>query len=108
VTNYIPPTCGCGREKLYLAVSSLAAGTGCIRERLESAVEGFNRAAVTSRMASGRSATQLEAIFQELTRTPAQGSESGIKATLRMMTDEECSKLAQRIFSLYIELRGGI
>jgi hypothetical protein len=51
---------------------------------------------------------KLEAIIQELTRTPAQGCEGRIKATLRMMSDEEGAKIAQRIFSLYIELRGGI
>ena len=51
---------------------------------------------------------KLEAIIQELTRTRAQGNEGTLKATLRMMSDEECSKIAQRVLSLYIELSGGI
>jgi hypothetical protein len=51
---------------------------------------------------------KLEAVIQELTRTPAQGTEGRFKATLRIMSDEEGAKIAQRILSLYIELRCGI
>jgi hypothetical protein len=38
----------------------------------------------------------------------AQGSEGNIEATLRVMNDDEGKKIAERILSLYIDLRGGI
>jgi hypothetical protein len=51
---------------------------------------------------------KLEAIIHDLTKTQAQENEGTIRATLRTISDEEHSKLARRIFSLYIELGGGI
>jgi hypothetical protein len=96
-----------GRQNLYRAVNSLATGTGTIQKRLESAATNL----------PGQSPAEwfppelrhkLEAILQELTRTPAQGTEGKLQATLRMMSDEEGAEIAQRIFSLYIELCGGI
>ncbi|MBB5063936.1 hypothetical protein [Granulicella mallensis] len=97
-----------GRQKLWQAVHSLATGTGNIQERLESAMMGLNGLQSNQEWLPVEVRHKLEAIIQELTRTPAQGSEGRIKATLRMMSNEEGSELAGRIFSLYIELRGGI
>jgi hypothetical protein len=97
-----------GRQKLWQALDSLVTGTGSIQERLEGAAMSLTVLRATKEWLPIELGPKLEAILHELSKTPAQGSEGSIKATLRMMSDEEGSKLAQRIFSLYIELRGGI
>jgi hypothetical protein len=97
-----------GRQKLYQAVDSLATGTGTIQKRLESAAMGLIGLQSPPEWLPMEVRDKLEAIIQELTRTPAQGNEGTLKATLQMMSDEECSKIAQRILSLFIELSGGV
>jgi hypothetical protein len=97
-----------GREVLGLAVSFLATGTGTIQERLESTATSLSGLRSFEDQLPMELHRELKAIVQDLTRTPAQGDEGSIKATMRMMSDEEGAKLAQRIFGLYIELRGGI
>ena len=97
-----------GRQKLWQPVDSLATGTGTIQERLESAAMGLSGPRLFENQLPVELHRKLEAIVEDLTRTPAQGDEGSIKATTRTMSDEEGAKLARRIFSLYIELRGGI
>ena len=97
-----------GRQKLWQAVDALATGTGTIQERLESAAMGLHGLRSFEDQLPVELHRELEATSQDLTKVPAQGNEGRIRATLRTMSDEEGAKLAQRIFSLYIELRGGI
>jgi hypothetical protein len=100
-------TYGHAREKLYQAVNSLATGTGTIQDRPESATMVLNPLQSPQNGFRWNCAISWK-VIQELTRTPAQGTEGRFKATLRIMSDEEGAKIAQRILSLYIELRGGI
>jgi hypothetical protein len=97
-----------GRQKLWQAVDALATGTGTIQERLANAAMGLSGLRPFENQLPVELHSQLKAIVQDLTRTPAQGDEGSIKATTRTMSEEEGAKLAKRIFSLYIELRGGI
>jgi hypothetical protein len=87
------------RQVVWRAVGSLATGTGTIQERLESAaitLTTLSRPGPESLSAELNG--KLDAIVQDLTRTPAQGDEGKIRAALRTMSDEEGSKLAERIF----------
>jgi hypothetical protein len=97
-----------GREVLGLAVSFLATGTGTIQERLASTTTSLSGLRSFEDQLPVELHRKLEALVQDLTRTPVQGDGGSIKATLRTMSDEEGAKIARRIFSLYIELRGGI
>jgi hypothetical protein len=96
------------REVLGLAVKFLATGTGSIQERLENAATVLITLSRPSGELSPELNGQLSAVIQDLTRTPSLDIEGRIKATLRMMSDEEGAEIAQRIVSLYRELHDGI
>lgn len=97
-----------GREKLWQAVDCLVSGTGSIQERLESAALYLIRLEPNNDEMPKELHLELEAILLDLTKMAAKGDEGKISATLRFMSDEEGSKLAGRIFSLYVHLHGGI
>jgi hypothetical protein len=98
---------GYGREKLYLAVNSLATATGPIQERLESvAINWLGLPASFPDLLPADLMPELKAILDELTKV--HGEEGAIRATARAMSDEEGAELAKRVLSLYINLRGGI
>jgi hypothetical protein len=97
-------TYGNSREVLGLAVKFLATGTGSIQERLENAAMMLITLSRPSPELSPELNGELSAMIQDITKTPSQGSEGKIKATLRRMSDEECAAIAQRIISLYREL----
>jgi hypothetical protein len=90
------------RTVLWRSVSSLAGGTATIQERLLSPAMFLTSLGPGLESLPVRSRHELEAIIQGLTQ------EGTFDATLRMMSDDEAVKLANRIVSLYIELRGGI
>ena len=90
------------RQVLWRSVSSLATGTATIQERLLSPAMFLTSLGPELESLPVSSRHELEAIVQGLTK------ERTIDATLRMMSDDEAVKLANRIVSLYIELRGGM
>ena len=96
-----------GREKLYLAVNTLATGTGSIQARLESVALGWNGLAASfPNLLPVNLMPELRAIMDELTKV--RGPEGAIRATTHAMSDQEGTEIAERILSLYINLRGGI
>jgi hypothetical protein len=97
-----------GREKLWQAVDCLATSSGTIQQRLESAAMFLIRLNPGDQSLPSELHGEFESIYHDLTKTTAQGSEGRIQATLQLMSDEEGSKLASRIFSLYTKLRGGL
>jgi hypothetical protein len=98
---------GYGREKLFLAVNSLATGTGSIQERLENVAIGWlGLPSSFPDLLPADLMPELKAILDELTKV--QGEEGAIRATARAISDEEGAELAGRVLSLYINLRGGI
>jgi hypothetical protein len=97
---------GYGREKLYLAINSLATGTGSIQKRLETVAIGMLGLTSFQELLPPELMPELKAILQDLTKIP--GPDGAIVATTQAMSDEEGAAIAERILSLYIELRGGI
>ena len=96
-----------GREKLYLAVNTLATGTGSIQERLESVAIGWIGLAPSfPDLLPANLMPELKAITEQLTKV--QGHDGAIRATMQAMSNEEGAELAERVLSLYIGLRGGI
>jgi hypothetical protein len=86
-------------ERLRLAVESLATGRGSLQDRLYYAflhiyvfrVEDFPE----------RLRDDFIGICEEMTKIKADGGEGYIKATCRVMSDEEAEKIAQKIFDLF-------
>ena len=97
------------RQVVWRAVDSLATGTGTIQERLESAsITLTTLSPARSRVAVGGIERKTRCDRSGLDQDASPRGRAKIRATLRTMSDEEGSKLAKRIFSLYRELRGGI
>jgi hypothetical protein len=101
------PAYSFGREKFYQAVDSLVTGTGSIQDRLESAAMVLTPLNPNEFLPKEMH-DEFGEIHHLLTKTPAQGDEGKIRATLQLTSDEEASKLAGLIFSAYVNLRGGI
>jgi hypothetical protein len=95
------------REKLYQATDCLVRGTRSIQERLESAAIYLIRLEAIKDFPPDLQG-EFEEIMHELTKVSAKGDEGTLQATLRETGDMDASKLAERIFSLYLSLRGGI
>ena len=90
------------RQVLWRSIGSLATSPATIQERLLSPAMFLAALGAEQESLSTGSRHELEAIIQDFTK------EGTIEATLGMMSDDEAVKLANRILSLYIELRGGI
>lgn len=89
-------------EKLYVAVGTLASGTGTIQERLAAAwVHSLIRLGHSTppHYLDGEDLAEYEAIYEAVTRTP--GPEGSINTTCAAMSDEEAGHLAERVVSLY-------
>ena len=96
-----------GREKLYQALNTLATGTGSIQERLESVAIGWTGLPASfPDLLPADLMPELRALIEQLTKI--QGPEGAIRATTQAMSDREGAEIAERILSLYINLRGGI
>jgi hypothetical protein len=96
------------RQVLWRSIDSLATGTGAIQDRLRSPAIFLLSLGLGLESLPVESRHELDAIRQDLTKVTTQGSEGTIEATLRVMNDDEGKKIAGRILSLYIDLRGGI
>jgi hypothetical protein len=95
------------REKLYLAASSLATKDGSVRERLKSA--GLTLITMHPDGVPPEHLAEFESIRTALTTDPAENEGEGtLHATLRNMTAEQGCAIAERIFELFIRVRGGI
>lgn len=90
-------------EKFYVAVSSLASGTGSIQERLCNAYTGslmlLNIHEPNDLPADMRN--DFEEITRELTTVDPVGDEGSVRASTNAMTDMKASEIADRIVSLY-------
>ena len=95
------------REKFWQAVDTLV-GSGTIQERLARAGEYLSRLHHPDQDLSEELREEFKAVYHELTKETATGNEGNIVATTRKLSPEEGTKLARRIFSLYVRLRGGI
>ena len=96
-----------GREKLYLAVNTLATGTGSIQQRLEDVAIGLLGLTTSfPDLLPADLMPELKAILEDLTKV--KGQDGAIQATTQAMSNEEGAHIAERVFSLYINLRGGI
>lgn len=90
------------REKFWQAVHMLAAGTGSIQERFAFAADPLMRLNEPDDLPE-QSRQEFDAVCRELRK-----GGGDIAETTRKLTDEECRRLAERIVSIYTELRGGI
>jgi hypothetical protein len=95
------------REKLWQAVDGLV-GDGSIQDRLASAAMILTRLHRPDEDIPKELREEFKAVMHALTKETAQGNEGNIVATTRKLSSEEGAKLAHRIFSLYVQLRGGI
>ena len=96
-----------GREKLYQALNTLTTGPGSIQERLESGAIGWTGLSASfPELLPANLMPEMRAIMDQLTRV--QGPEGAIRATTQAMSDREGAEIAERILSLYINVRGGI
>lgn len=96
-------------EKLWQAIDTLATSDGILQERLSSAA--ISLAGVYLPLESDlpkKYQEEFKSIIQDLTRETAKKDEGKIQATTRKMNDQEAERVARRILSLYIELKGGI
>lgn len=96
-----------GREKFYQAIDALAASAAPIQKRLVLAATFLIRLKPEEDLPETLH-EEFHAVWHELTREQAVGNEGNLEATTRKLTDEDASKLAERIFGMYVELRGGI
>jgi hypothetical protein len=94
---------GYAREKLWQAIESLV-GHGSVQDRLTDAADFLLRVQSDKQLPPEHQ-DEFEQIKAALTTT-ALSSATG--PAPRPITDQEGTKLARRILSLYTELRGGI
>ena len=88
-------------EKLMVAVDVLATSPQSIQDRIEDAfISGFSRINPNEDLPE-----KLRADFQQLqnqvTRVPATGDEGTLRATMRVVTDEEATEIAEKILHLF-------
>lgn len=95
------------REKFWQAVDTLV-GSGNIQERLANAAMILIRLQPADKDLPEELREEFGQLYHELTKETATGNEGNIVATTRKLTDEQGSKLAKRIFSIYPKLHGGI
>jgi hypothetical protein len=86
-------------ERLRLAVESLATGRGSLQDRLYYALLNIYVFRVEDFPVKIRD--EFREIIEETTKVKPIGDEGSIKATCRIMSDEEAEKIAQRIFDLF-------
>ena len=92
-----------GGEKFYQAISALATSAAPIQKRLVFAGMFLIRLKPEDDLPKELH-EEFQAVCQELNKEEAIGNE----ATARKLSDEEGSKLAERILTMYVKLRGGI
>jgi hypothetical protein len=97
------------REVLWVAIRTIMRSQGSLQERLAGAALGLGSLpAPVENDLPKEYQEAFESINQDLTKEPAKGSEGRIQATTRKMDDQEAERVAERILSLYTQLRGGI
>ena len=92
------------REKLYQAIDCLV-GAGSIQERLIWAANCL--ISLTSDDFPEEERQTFEDLWSELTRYPNDHA-GAITDSVNRLHEEEATKVARGIFSLYITIRGGI
>lgn len=95
------------REKFYIAIDTLATSPSPIQERLFYAAMSLIRLRPEDDLPK-ELRKEFQAIIHELSKEPAIADEGTLAATTRKLSDDDAKKLAERILSIYIELRGGI
>jgi len=90
-------------EKFYVAVSSLASGTGSIQERLFNAYTGSLMLLEVHKPDElpEDMRNEFKEITRELTAVEPSGNEGSVRASTNAMTDLEASEIAEKIVSLY-------
>jgi hypothetical protein len=101
------PTYDYAREKLWQAIHGLVS-YGSIQERLSSAAMILTRLHRPDEDLPEELREDFKAVMHALTKEEAVGNEGTINATTRKLTAEQGGELAEKILSIYINLRGGI
>ena len=96
------------KQVSFEAVNSLATGSGRIQKRLEYAGTYLTKLHRASEDLPAEHRDEFRDLFRELTSEPAIADEGSIAATTSKLTDEQCSKLAERILSIYTDIMGGL
>lgn len=92
------------KEKFYLATLALVSGVPGIKERLEGAALAIHSLRAESDLPVHLH-SEFQHLWRDLTSEPAEISGEGkIHATIRQMDDNEASSVAERIFSIYLQL----
>jgi hypothetical protein len=93
-------------EKLYTAVSYMVASPKSLHDRIEGAFGSFHTLLPPHNFKNipAEIQSQLQEIYEVLTREKAKGSEGNVRATLNVMSEGKAQDLAQKIFDLYYEV----
>jgi hypothetical protein len=87
-------------EKFSVAVDALATSSRDIRERIYSAYLSF--APIRPAEYEDAGLTEMhESLIRDLTKVEAKRDEGQVQATLATLSDDECEKIAERIFAIY-------
>lgn len=89
--------------KLSEAVNQLAAGEGNVKSRLKCASEYL--CLINKSMLPPELQDKWDLIWKDLNRYPAQYGRTALEMTLIRIRNSTGSRIAHRIFSLYVELR---
>jgi len=92
-------------EKLMIAVMTLATNRAEIKSRLQDAFISSLIHIRPDDLPEGELRDKLKTIKDDMTWTPAQGDEGTVAATVRGMLDEDAQKIAERIVSLFLDVR---
>ncbi len=95
------------KQVLFEAVSSLATSPDRIQIRLERAGKFLNKLHRKDDLLPEYH-DEFRAIWREIGSESAVGDEGTIAATTSKLTDEQCRNLAERIFSIYTDIMGGL
>jgi hypothetical protein len=96
------------KQVLWEAVSWLATSPDSIQERLANA--GVSLTKLSTENDGGLPQEQLDE-FQSILRAlrgEPDGKETSIAANTGKLSDENCTKLAERILAIYVDITGGL
>ncbi len=95
---------GYARQKLYEALYTLV-GSDTIDKRLTYAANYLVQLQSQPNQIPAKIADEFDDVLKALTKTPLSHTQS---YTLRNVTEDEGTKLAQKILDMYVRLNGGL
>lgn len=99
-----PNTYGYVYEKLYVAASGLAAGTGTLQQRIENTWAAAIMRLKESDFPEGELRAKFQAVVHKMTDAPADPIRGTVAVATARMNEAEAQEVAETIFTLFASI----